>query len=150
VAINGTAPGVAMIASLSSIWDKRLETHHAEIDLQHRTLFDALFRLRSALEEGHAGQELRRTFDFLKAYSAIHFRLEEDLMALHGYSREANHRAWHQRFTAQVQALAEDSVGDPETKGSELVHFLETWLQEHILEEDRRMVAEIQGQPFRE
>jgi len=131
---------------LSSSWDKRLETGHPEIDQQHRTLFDTLWRLRNALEEGRGGQELRRTLDFLKAYAAIHFRTEEDLMAQCGYAEAGTHREWHRRFAAQVKALAEDPAGDPEVKGEELVRFLEKWLTEHILDEDRRMVTQVLGQ----
>ena len=130
---------------ISSTWEKQLETGNPEIDLQHRTLFDTLSRLKDAMEEWRGEQELKRTLDFLKAYLAIHLRTEEDLMAHHGYSESATHREWHRRFALQVKAMAEDSAGDPEVRGEELVSFLEHWLADHILQEDRRMVAEIEG-----
>jgi len=130
---------------ISSTWEKRLETGNPEIDLQHRTLFDTLSRLKDAMEEGRGEQELKRTLDFLKAYSAIHFRTEEALMAQPGYAESVTHCEWHRRFALQVRAMAEDSAGDPEVKGGELVGFLEQWLADHILQEDRRMVAEIEG-----
>jgi hemerythrin-like metal-binding protein len=129
---------------ISSTWQKQLETGNPAIDLQHRTLFDTLSRLREALEKGQGEQELKRTLDFLKAYSAIHFRAEEDLMAHHGYSESVTHREWHQRFALQIKAMAEDTAGDPEVRGEEVVRFLERWLADHILQEDRRMVAEIE------
>lgn len=127
----------------ATTWDARLETGNAKIDQQHRTLFDALFRLRCALEAHRGGEELRSTFDFLKVYAAVHFQTEESLMTRHDYSGIAAHQAWHRRFSAQVKALAEDPEGDSEMKAEELVRFLEKWLAEHILDEDRRMVEEV-------
>ncbi len=126
----------------SSLWNKGLETGHPEIDQQHRTLFDTLFRLKTALEGGNGDRELVRTFDFLKAYSAIHFRTEEEWMARHAYPQAEAHREWHRNFTVQVKALAEAPAGDPELKGAEVVRFLENWFVGHIQQEDLRMVAE--------
>ncbi len=125
----------------SSAWNKGLETGHPEIDQQHRTLFDALFRLKTALDGGDGDRELVRTFDFLKAYSAIHFRTEEEWMARHAYDQAEAHREWHRHFTLQVKALADAPAGDPELKGAEVVRFLENWFVGHIQQEDLRMVA---------
>lgn len=125
----------------SSAWNKGLETGHPEIDQQHRTLFDTLFRLKTALERGDGDRELVKTFDFLKAYSAIHFRTEEEWMARHAYAQTEAHREWHRHFTIQVKALADAPAGDLELKGAEVVRFLENWFVGHIQQEDLRMVA---------
>jgi len=90
-------------------------------------------------------ERVGKALELLKAAAAIHFRTEEDLMAHHGYAESVTHCEWHRRFALQVRAMAEDSAGDPEVKGGELVGFLEQWLADHILQEDRRMVAEIEG-----
>jgi len=45
-------------------------------------------------------------------------------------------------FSEQVNALAEAPSGDPELRGAEVAHFLETWFAEHTQKEYRRMVAE--------
>lgn len=124
-----------------SAWNKGLETGHPEIDQQHCTLFDTLSRLKMALEGGDGDRELMRTFDFLKAYSAIHFRTEEEWMARHAYAQAEAHREWHRHFTLQVKALADAPAGDPELKGAEVVRFLENWFVQHIQQEDLRMVA---------
>jgi len=126
----------------SSAWTKGLETGHPEIDQQHRTLFDTLFRLKTALEGGDGTHELIKTFDFLRAYAAIHFRMEEEWMARHAYPQAEAHREWHRHFTVQVKALADAPAGDPELKGAEVVRFLENWFVRHIQQEDLRMVAE--------
>ncbi len=125
----------------SSAWNKGLETGHPEIDQQHRTLFDALFRLKTALDGGDGDRELVRTFDFLKAYAAIHFRTEKEWMDRHAYDQAEAHREWHRHFTHQVKALADAPAGDPELKGAEVVRFLENWFVGHIQQEDLRMVA---------
>ena len=122
-------------------WNTGLETGHPEIDRQHRTLFDTLFRLKMALAAGEGDRELLKTFDFLRAYAAIHFRTEEEWMTRHGYPQVEAHREWHRHFTLQVKALAEASAGDPELKGAEVVRFLENWFVGHIQQEDLQMVA---------
>ncbi len=103
--------------------------------------FRRIFRLKTALDGGDGDRELVRTFDFLKAYAAIHFRTEEEWMVRHRYAKAEAHREWHQNFTVQVKALADAPAGDPELKGAEVVRFLENWFVGHIQQEDLRMVA---------
>jgi len=121
-------------------WDTRLETGRAEIDAQHIALVAALNRLHDAMLEGQGSAEVGRTLQFLVDYTAAHFHLEEALMDQCGYAGAGSHKRIHAGLGQQMQSLVERYQQNPATLTIAVMIFLEEWLTDHFLGEDRRLV----------
>lgn len=89
----------------SSFWSKELITGHSKIDSQHQTLFEALHRLRIAVETGASEEEVSRCLTFLKAYTRVHFETEEALYATQPELDVVDHIAAHQRILETAASL---------------------------------------------
>jgi hemerythrin len=119
---------------------KRFEIGIAEIDAQHRRLFEMLDEMQK-----WSGSELKHRAipDILSAladYASTHFLVEESVMRMLHYPGTAAHIADHKKFTNRLnvfrhQLLKEGRVGD-----IDLVGFIQTWLVEHINRADRAYV----------
>jgi hemerythrin len=124
-------------------WEPEWSTGHQEIDRQHQTLVESLNRLRVAVDEGRGEEELGWCLSFLKAYSRVHFRTEETLMAAYpGYDGSA-HTATHERLLNQVDVLFRRFLrGETQLSGTTL-ETLETWLLDHIQGADQVLLKEL-------
>jgi len=125
-------------------WNKRYEIGHAQIDQQHRQLTALINRLDQAVTtnpDQTAGQLLLKE---LIAYSQYHFDTEEALMntgVASGFDFSA-HRLAHQQFRDHVRAVNQEPL-TPE-RAQALLRYLVEWLIQHILKEDRQLVAQLQ------
>ena len=128
------------------VWEQRLETGHAAIDDQHRSLVEILNRLHLAMKQGKGKPELEGILVFLKDYTLNHFAMEEGLMDRHRYSRADRHRELHAGLVAQVAELVVRYQGGTGPLTLEIMNFLEDWLVAHILAEDMALAREIMGQ----
>ena len=126
------------------VWDTALETGHARIDEQHRSLVEILNRLHLAMKQGKGRNELEGILVFLKDYTLNHFAMEEGLMAQHRYSAAVRHREIHADLVRQVADLVE-RFQHGSSLTLEIMNFLEDWLVQHIQGEDARFAAELKG-----
>lgn len=123
-------------------WSEKLTTGVAEIDEQHRSLFDWFAQLEEAAADRRmmtAAYALTR----LKQYTRTHFTAEEKLMAENAYPRLDAHRAEHESFRkrlgdVQMLALTKDI-------GEEAVALLRDWLVKHIMVSDMDYVPYVRG-----
>lgn len=130
-------------------WDARLETGHATIDEQHKSLVEILNRLHLAMKQGRGKGELEGILVFLKDYTLTHFAMEEDLMARHGYKGAAQHKAIHAELVAQVADLVTKFQSGKAMLTLEVMSFLEDWLVKHIQGEDYRFALDLRGKGIR-
>lgn len=121
-------------------WDQRLETGHARIDEQHKALVESLNDLHRAMKEGRGKDEVGRILVFLRDYTVSHFRMEEELMARHGYPQAPAHQKIHADLVAQVKDLVDRFEKGTGTLTMPVMTFLEGWLTNHIQGEDFRLV----------
>ncbi len=122
-------------------WRPELEVGHGTMDAEHRTLVEALNRFHDAMAEGRGQAEVDRTLVFLRDYAVGHFTTEEELMVRHGYPEAAAHFADHADLISRVSSfLAEHRAGRVRS-AEEMLAFLEDWLLEHILVQDRELGA---------
>jgi hemerythrin-like metal-binding protein len=120
-------------------WDPRLETKHAAIDEQHRALIQAFNDLHMAMKQGKGKDEVGRTLSFLKDYTVSHFRMEEDLMARHGYPMAPRHQDLHKAFVTTASDLVDQFNAGKTLITLPVMSFIEGWLVEHIQGEDFRL-----------
>jgi hemerythrin-like metal-binding protein len=126
-------------------WDKRLETGHAKIDEQHRSLVEIVNRLHEAMKQGKGKGEVEGILVFLKDYTVTHFRMEEDLMARHQYGGAARHKQIHADLVKEVADLVEKFQAGKGTLTLAVMNFLEDWLVTHIQGEDYRFAQDLRG-----
>lgn len=117
-------------------WDPRLDTGHPDIDAQHRELLEAIQALHTALRSGEGKEGLAKVLGFLREYTSVHFRQEEELMARSAYPEQLHHTQAHSDLVAQVDALLEQLEGGAQTLSITVIGFLKTWLTDHIRGED--------------
>lgn len=120
-------------------WHEYLSVGVAEIDQQHRLLFDKFNTFFAACEEGRGEEEVARLFWFLNAYIATHFADEERLQQEIGFPGYQKHREQHLALTREVAALKERlaSEGPSRSLVSSVGLLMTGWLIEHISVMDR-------------
>nr|WP_320132414.1 bacteriohemerythrin [uncultured Holophaga sp.] len=122
-------------------WSKDLEVNFPKVDEQHRSLLDAVNRLHDAMKAGKGKDEVGRVLHFLADYTVSHFRMEEELMASHGYPGAAAHRQIHADLLAQVGQLVSQFDSGTVTLTLKVMTFLQEWLTHHIKGEDMKLGA---------
>jgi hemerythrin len=110
----------------------------AEIDSQHRRLFELLSEMK-----GWSGTDLEHAasldiLDSLSEYAAVHFAVEESVMRMLHYPATAAHIAEHKRFTDTLDIFRHRLL--KEQRSIDLVDFIKSWLVDHIDRVDRAYV----------
>ena len=121
-------------------WGDRLKVGHPKIDEQHESLVEQVNKLHAAMKQGKGRDEIGGILDFLKDYTVMHFRMEEELMANVRYAGAAKHKGVHDDLVKAVAKLVEDyKKGGNITM--QVMDFLEDWLTKHILSEDMQLAT---------
>jgi hemerythrin-like metal-binding protein len=124
-------------------WDPALLVGIPEIDQAHQELFRRLDALHEAIRGGRSREEVGRTLTFLHDYALQHFSAEQALMAERAYPGAADHRAEHEAFVGELEALEAEYRRDGPT--ASLIIRVNTqltgWLRSHIYRTDRALVA---------
>ncbi len=119
-------------------WSDDFSVGIQEVDEQHRVLVQLLNELHTAIREHHGKATSREILDRLAEYTRTHFLLEESLMRVCHYPGFEIHKAQHEELIKEVVALQHKLDHDGTTITFELLHFLKTWLTQHINESDKR------------
>ena len=119
-------------------WSDKLSVGIAAIDDEHKKLVAMLNELFDGIQAGRAGDSLGKVLDGLIAYTAAHFKHEEDLFAKTGYPDAAAHKKEHDDLTKQVlDVQAKYKAGVTGTLSLEVMNFLKNWLVKHIQGSDK-------------
>lgn len=122
------------------VWRQEYSVNIQRIDNHHRRLFEMANRLIDAVRRGKGAAEMSESLDFLMGYAMYHFSEEEALLERYGYPEQVGHAGKHKRLLAQVRELEERLAG-PGMNADEVLAFLQDWIVNHILVEDRRYAA---------
>ena len=137
--MNATAPLIT--------WAPYFATGLAEVDAQHQGLVSLLNQAASRLagQTALAPEEAAPLLDALTEYAAVHFNTEDALMADAGIDPRhlQHHRAQHQDFVTQLNAMRAAYARGGPVSGEALLHFLASWLTFHILGEDQVMARQM-------
>lgn len=108
------------------------------IDRQHQRLIGVLSRLHEARERGTLTHDLLKTvIQDLETYVSRHFVTEEELMEIYGYPGLEGQKRAHQEFANKVKELRVLVMEGDLTVMTVIFRILETWLENHIIKEDR-------------
>lgn len=108
------------------------------IDRQHQRLVGTLSRLHQARNSGGLTHELLKTVILdLEGYVSRHFVTEEELMEIYGYPGLEGQKRAHQEFADKVKELRVLVMEGDLTVMNVICRILESWLENHIIKEDR-------------
>lgn len=116
-------------------WSVRFDTGIAQIDIQHKHLFEVVNELVESFRIGDSHRRITKVIDFLVTYSKEHILTEEALMESHGFSGLEEHKAEHQEFMDKVFDLKRHyEAGDWITM--DVTVLLADWLTYHVEKQD--------------
>ncbi len=130
--------GVAEIVSEFMVWTDDFSVGVAEIDAQHRELVEMINALQSAMLIDTRSLEAKRILDELVEYTARHFQSEEDYMIQAHFPEYEEHKLAHDEFVEKVHDLVSRADWGTDLLGLELLESMKSWLEEHLLDADRR------------
>lgn len=127
-------------------WKPAYSIGHAEIDAQHKHLFRLASELHQAMTAGTSRIVLEGILASLIAYTQSHFADEERLMLKYRYPEYPQHKAAHEKLTAQVVAFETDFKAGRSIMTIDLLHFLKNWLAHHIGHVDQKVAVFLKEQ----
>ena len=119
-------------------WKDSYSIHNAEIDAQHKKLVNLLNALHEGMMSSSPNQRLQQLLAELVQYTIVHFSHEERLMQHSGYPGYKMHKLLHQDLTRQVIEFQEKFRTGKLALSLDLLHFLKTWLKDHIQGADQQ------------
>lgn len=122
-------------------WKSEYSVNVKEIDDQHKKLVSMINELNDAMAQGKAKDVLGAILDKLVSYTAAHFALEERLFQTHGYEGYQEHKDKHDKMTAKVLDLQRQFKSGQAAMTIEVMNFLKSWLDKHILGTDMKYSA---------
>ncbi len=125
-------------------WNDHFSVGIPSIDEQHKKLVNMINALHAAIEQDQGEDALNDIFDGLAVYIEKHFSYEEGLFAEHGFPDEEAHRREHEILTEQVETLRKRFEAEEGMITVALLEFLKNWLQNHILDSDKRYSSFLQ------
>lgn len=116
-------------------WHERYSVGHAELDAQHKKLFELVNHFDDVIKMGMS-EELGLILGDIIHGTVDHFAFEEDLLRQVGFSKLAQHERMHAELLGQVKDMRERMKEGGHVSSKAIVRFLADWLTSHIMRED--------------
>ena len=118
-------------------WSEKYSVNIEEIDSQHKKLIGMVGRLNIAMSQGKGNEALGEILTELIRYTRTHFAEEERIMETGGYPDYEAHKAKHAWLSNRVADIYRDYRDGRVILTLEVMTFLETWLDRHIMGTDK-------------
>ena len=119
-------------------WSDQYKVNIAEIDTQHKKLFDLVNDMHDAMRTGKGSEAIGKTLSALLDYVKTHFSAEERIMSTNGYPDYAKHKQEHDALTKQALDLHKQFSEGKSVLSFDVMNFLKNWLSNHILGTDKK------------
>jgi len=116
-------------------WHDRYGVGDAEIDAQHKKLFELVNHFDDVIKMDMT-EELGRIVDDLILLTLTHFSYEESLMSRIGFPKVVEHARMHRDLAKQLQDMRSKMRVGGHVSSKAIARFLADWLTSHILRED--------------
>ena len=118
-------------------WSELMSVGVPLLDVDHKCLIGLINRLHENLCDGAGPDVLDEIFDGLIACIEFHFAREEKVMEACGFPGAKARQAEHANFIQRIYELRDCHVpGAGPAVTDELLHYLKSWLNDHILIKD--------------
>jgi hemerythrin len=125
-------------------WRNQLSVGNEGIDDDHKHLVCIINAVDIVRRRAPRRDFLLAFLDELRAYTEEHFAREERIQFEIGYPRYQEHKQSHQSLIEdlhqvyrQVETMEEISGEEVAQKAIDLIRFLQSWLINHIIKEDK-------------
>lgn len=128
-------------------WKKEYSVNIREVDEQHKYLIRIINDLHDVIVKKSDQGTVCKLLERLIQYTRTHFEGEEILMRGCDFPRYKAHKAMHDQFISEVEALqmrAKISQGSEQLVGMEMLFKLKDWLVDHILVMDMDYSSHLQ------
>ncbi len=125
-------------ASKTLNWNESYSVGAPALDIQHKSLFEIINQLNTACAQDLGKKEMLAIIQKLYTYSATHFRDEEALLEKKQCSLLSDQQTHHAIFLDYVIELEQKVTRGVTHVDEEILTFLNTWWQEHILKIDKQ------------
>jgi len=130
-------------------WNDDYRITFAELDEQHRQLFDLINKMYEAMMAGrsertmttvvHEMATMADVLEELMDYTSYHFLTEENYMVEYAYPEYDVQRTAHGQFIERVEAFQRDFDNGRAVHSMEIVEFIRDWWLSHILVLDKTL-----------
>jgi hemerythrin-like metal-binding protein len=128
-------------------WRDDLATGFGDIDADHKSLFDYLDVLETAVKDERGHEMSKGVLGGLVEYARHHFAREEAIFTKHeAYTISALHVQEHRQFVAEIEKFGELLAADIDIS-ADMVAFLSKWLVRHIMTVDKVFFDSVQKRP---
>jgi hemerythrin len=117
-------------------WKKEYSVDIPEIDDQHQLLIQMINDLHGVIIKKNNQETVCEVLERLLHYTRTHFEGEETLMRNSDFPGYEAHKARHDQFISDVEALerrAKISQSSEQLVGMEMLFKLKDWLVDHIV-----------------
>ncbi len=121
-------------------WDGKYSVNVAEIDDQHKRLFELVNDLLEALKVGRGKDVLVNIFARLMDYTIIHFNTEEKYFNMFDFEGAASHKKEHKEFKTKISELRKNFEDDVPLVSVEVMDYLVDWVTQHVTGTDREYI----------
>ena len=122
-------------------WSENLSVNIKEIDEQHKKLLAMINELHEAMKSGRGKEVTEKTLGGLIQYVGTHFATEERMFEKYGYPGLLAHKGEHTKLTKQATDIFQQFQQGKPVVNVELMNFLKSWLQDHILGTDKKYTS---------
>ncbi len=122
-------------------WRDSFSVQVAQMDNHHKRLIEIANAIMEQLYGEVDRDSLARALDALVDYTHFHFDAEEKLMALYDYPGASDHCNDHRNMVLQIAEYRQQVLGGDLPTRASFLQFIESWLVDHMLDEDRKYGA---------
>jgi hemerythrin-like metal-binding protein len=126
-------------------WNEKLSVGVEEIDQQHQKLVQLINGLHNHMLAGDASDIMAKVLDRVIEYTGFHFNTEEQLMLKYSYPESETHKHEHKDLVDTAVDLQKKLKSGHAHITMETMHFLQDWLQHHILGSDKKFAQYLQS-----
>jgi len=126
-------------------WTPDLSVGVETIDKQHQRWIELLNDFAAAVTSGHARDRLFDTLTEVVEYARTHFAYEEDVLETSGYPGFSAHRAIHQKFAAEAEAMLADLKAGKWLSTTTVLSKQKDWLINHIRKVDQQYAPHLRA-----
>jgi hemerythrin len=120
------------------VWEDKYSVGVAEIDAQHKKMFEMINNLFHALEKSKAQEQLQPIIKGFIDYAQYHFATEEKYFNEYNYPQKDEHTQAHNMYTKKINELLKQSIEDKTLTSVQLMDFVEDWWIQHVTGMDQQ------------